>query len=80
MTREAKKYKVTIFGETFVFVSDEPEERLSRSTALIDALMNKISHQSGVADAKKIAVLAALQLASTMTRLESHIDEGLQAA
>ncbi len=77
MICDTKKYKVTIFGESYVLVSDEPEGRLSRSTALVDALMQDIAQQSGITDVKKLAVLAALQVASTLARLEAHLDDDL---
>jgi cell division protein ZapA (FtsZ GTPase activity inhibitor) len=63
-TSKVKKYKVTIFGESYFLLSDESEEQLITSAQLVDSLMRQIADKSQVTDSKRIAVLVALQLAS----------------
>jgi cell division protein ZapA len=73
MMNEAKNYKVTIFGEQYSLVSDEPANQVIQSAAFVDALMNELASKLKNAEPKKIAVLAALQLANQVIELEqSH--------
>ncbi len=77
---EKKSYKVSIFGDTYSLVSDETEAHLAQSAQLIDSLMNQIGQQipamqSHNARAKQCAVLAALQIASTLLRTQAAWDE-----
>lgn len=59
-----KKYKVTIFGESYFLVSDESEEHLVAAAQLVDGLMRQIAEKGQITDSKRVAVLVALQLAS----------------
>ena len=59
-----KKYKVTIFGDSYFLVSDELEEHLVAAAQLVDNLMRQIAEKSQTTETKRIAVLVALQLAS----------------
>jgi len=61
-----KKYKITIGGESYFLVSDEPEDRVRAVAALVDAQMRSIAHQGHSDDPKRVAVLVALQCASKM--------------
>lgn len=73
MMNEAKNYKVTIFGEQYPLVSDEPANQVLQSAAFVDALMNELASKLKNAEPKKIAVLAALQLANQVIALQqSH--------
>lgn len=70
MTTKAKKYEVVIFGNTYALVSDESLDRIMQSAELIDNLMNEIAHKSRGLDTKKIAILAALQIAQELGSLQ----------
>ncbi len=61
---KVKKYKVTIFGESYFLVSDESEEHLVTAAQLVDGLMRQIAEKGQITDSKRVAVLVALQLAS----------------
>lgn len=67
-----KKYKVSLFGETYTIVSDETEEHILKCVNHVDSLMRSITDSMNVTDGKKAAVLAALQLASKLQETESH--------
>lgn len=69
-----KKFKVSIFGESYNLVSDEPEEQIAFSAQNVDELMKIIAEKSGMSDQKRIAVLAALQLASKLKTCESLLE------
>jgi cell division protein ZapA len=74
MNRETKKYKVSIFGEHYSLVSDEPEELVAQSARLVDARMQEIAQVTMITDQKKIAVLAAVLVASDLVRLKMEAE------
>ena len=63
MVAEAKKYKVSILGETYSLVSDESEEVVNRSFALIEELINDISTKSSTLAGSKIVAFALIKAA-----------------
>lgn len=69
-----ESYKFMIFGNEYSLVSDEDKMRVERAAQTVDALMIELAKRSGLTDQKKIAVLAALQLASKVVDLELSID------
>jgi cell division protein ZapA len=68
-----KKTKVSIFGETYVLLSDESEEHINAVVQEVDDLMRIIASKSEISDSKKIAVLTAVQLASQLKALREQI-------
>jgi len=72
MINKTKNFKVTIFGDQYTLASDEAEERVLKAARLLDTLMQEISQSSKITDAKKIAVLAGLRIASQLVALESE--------
>jgi cell division protein ZapA (FtsZ GTPase activity inhibitor) len=74
MSSAIKKYKLSIFGEAYTLISDEPEEVLTSCAMEVDALMRDISQKSQSIDAKRIAVLAALQMATHAKCLEDSLE------
>jgi cell division protein ZapA (FtsZ GTPase activity inhibitor) len=67
---EKKSYKVQIFEEQYVLLSDESEAFVLKVAELVDAVMKEISHQSMITDPKKIAVLSALRIADKLLTSE----------
>jgi cell division protein ZapA (FtsZ GTPase activity inhibitor) len=67
-----KQYKVTIFGDHYSLMSDEPEERILKVASSLDAMMKEIADKSRLQDGKKIAVLAALKTAGLLNAFESE--------
>lgn len=72
MIHKTKNYKVTIFGDQYTLASDEAEEHVIKTARLLDILMQEISQASKLTDAKKIAVLAGLRIASQLVTRESE--------
>jgi cell division protein ZapA (FtsZ GTPase activity inhibitor) len=64
-----KSLEITILGEPYTLVTDESEEHIILSANYADRVM-KIIERAGVVDRKKIAVLASLQLASELLKVE----------
>ena len=76
MNKEKKKHTVTIFGDQYTLVSDEPQEHLMHVAAFVDSFMHDIAEASKMSDAKKIAVLASLQIAEKLLALEIDTKKG----
>lgn len=78
MKKERTQYKVDIFGEQYVLVSDEAAELVINSASLVDSLMKEIAAKStgniGI-DTKKIAVLVAVQIASQLVSLNNEKEQ-----
>jgi len=74
MNMETKKLKVEIFNDQYSLISDENEQDLLNAAQLVDELMKKISEKSGIGDAKKVAVLAALKISRQLVNLQHCLD------
>jgi len=73
MNIEKKKIKIEIFNEQYSLISDEDEDILLRASQIIDVLMREIAGRSSLKDEKKIAVLAALRIASKLVNAENSL-------
>lgn len=73
-----KQYKVTIFGDHYSLMSDEPEEAVLKAASFIDTMMKEIAEKSKLQDGKKIAVLAALRSANLLTALETERESSVR--
>ena len=73
---KVKKYKVSIFGESYTLSSDESEEHIAEVVRFLDTHMKDIAAKSQLTDGKQLAVLAALQCISktlhTKNSLQLH--------
>jgi len=69
------KYTISLFGESYTIVSDENEEHLLATSDRLDQMMKDVSRESGITDYRRVAVLAALQLASNVQKLEQQIED-----
>lgn len=73
-----KKYKVSIFGESYTLISDESEEGLAVSAQHVDELMRNLAEKSGLSDTKRIAVLASLHIATKLKQVETELGNFVQ--
>ena len=73
MKNEKKSYRVQIFGDEYTVISDEPENQVIQAATLIDSLMHEIIQNAQLTDPKKIAVLAALRVASKLLDCEQSL-------
>ncbi len=78
MNRETKNYKVHIFDDEYVLITDESEEHIIQSATAVDSLMKELAQKSRITDAKKLAVLAALRIASKALALENDLIQRTQ--
>lgn len=65
-SRMVKRYKVTISGESYFLVSDEPEEHVRAIARFVDAQMAALKLLGHSDDPQRLAVLVALQCTSKM--------------
>jgi cell division protein ZapA (FtsZ GTPase activity inhibitor) len=63
MKPEVKKYSLTVFGDSYSILSDEPEQRVISAACHVDQLMHEIAAKAPDMPLQKIAVLAALKVA-----------------
>jgi len=73
MNIEKKKLRIEIFNDQYSLVSDEREQDVLKASQVVDKLMREIADKSGLHDDKKIAVLAALQIANKIVNLENSL-------
>ncbi len=71
---KAKNYKVSIFGDHYSLWGDESEECITQAATLLDSLMKEIAEKYNMADTKKVAVLAALRVASSLLQVEATLE------
>ncbi len=75
MNSQLKKYRAHILGDTYSIVSDEKESFILESVQSVDSVMREISEKMPTMDKQKVAVLAALKIASGKIQLEHFIEE-----
>ena len=66
MSKQVHKYKVTIAGESYFLVSDEPEARILEVARYVDDQIRSIALAGHSDDPQRLAVLVALQCTSKM--------------
>ena len=76
---DPRHYKITIFGEVYSIVSDEPEARIVSAVQLVDASMKTIAAAAPSFDLKQILLLTALQIAGKCSALEQENSGALRA-
>lgn len=70
---EKKKLKIDIFNDQYSLISDEKEGDVLKAAFMVDKLMREIAEKSNLRDDKKVAVLAALRIASKLIGLENSL-------
>jgi len=75
MMYEKKRYIVHILGDAYTIISDETESHVMASAKQVDDLMADIINKVPSADTQKIAVLAALRIASDLLHRQTQIQE-----
>ena len=76
--KPSQKVIVEIFGDTYPFKTDGDPEELRRLASLVDERMKTAAKMTRSLDTRKIAVLAALQMASEYAELKKDYDELVQ--
>lgn len=70
--KNENRCKITIFGDEYTLVTNEPIEHVVQAAHMVDSFMQEVAKASaGTASDKKVAVLASLRLASTLLGLEN---------
>ena len=76
--KPSQKVNVEIFSETYPFKTDGDPAEIRRLAAFVDDHMKKAAQAMRSFDTKKIAVLAAMQMASEYADLKKDYDELVQ--
>jgi cell division protein ZapA len=72
-----RQIEATILGQSYrLACSPETEAALLEAVARVDAEMSRIRSQSNVRGTDRIAVMAALSLASELLRLQASVRHG----
>ncbi|MFD1557913.1 cell division protein ZapA [Paraburkholderia silviterrae] len=72
-----KQIEATILGQSYrLACSAETEAALLEAVARVDAEMSKIRNHSNVRGTDRIAVMAALSIASELLRLQTSVRHG----
>ena len=69
--------KVSIGAEIYSLVTDHTTEEISQSSRLLDDLMRSIREKSPSLDEKRVAVLAALMVATQLVKTVDSLEHVL---
>ncbi len=75
MVHEKKQYQLTLMGDTYSVVSEESEEHIRLAAQLVDSSMHEIAGAAQHMPHEKVALLAALRMASRALKHEETLDE-----
>lgn len=73
MKTNTETYKVLINGDEFHLVSDEPQAHVLEAAQRVDAIVQELSEKASHIDKRRVAILAALQLASELLRVQEDL-------
>lgn len=71
-SNNAKKYVLSIFDDKYTIVTDQSELHVRAAADYISSIMNDIAQKASDIPPKKIAVLAALKVASSLIALQEE--------
>jgi cell division protein ZapA (FtsZ GTPase activity inhibitor) len=72
MNRQTKKYTVTIGGQIYALVSDEPEELVHNAARLVNSLLAQLQAKASDLDEQRLAILIAVKIALDFVRSQSE--------
>jgi cell division protein ZapA len=78
MKTNTETYKVLINGDEFNLVSDETEAHVLKAAERVNAIIKELSAGMSHVDKRKVAVLAALQLASELQHAKNDREKRKQ--
>lgn len=73
MMRAVQKYKVTLLGQPYTFVSDEAEALVQAAIQLLETTVKDVAGQSASGEMHKVALLSALSLALQHVQLQQDV-------
>ncbi|TET06589.1 cell division protein ZapA [Candidatus Dependentiae bacterium] len=75
MSNTLKSYQLEIFGNQYKLLSDESEQHVVQSAQVVDKYMKEIADRVTNKNIQRIAVLAAVRLASMLLYKESELEQ-----
>ena len=73
--RSHQGIQVQIFGQVYNLRTRDDAERVRRVAARVDQKMNEVADRGAGADSYRVAVLAALELADELVRIEDDASD-----
>jgi cell division protein ZapA len=73
MKTNTETYKVLINGDELHLVSDESQAHVLKAAERVDAIMQELSAHASRIDKRRVAILAALQLASELLHAQEDL-------
>lgn len=70
---EAKNYTIRVLNDQYVVKSDETQEHIDASAHMVNQLINEILEHNKHIDHKKVAILAALRIASSALHAQEEL-------
>lgn len=68
-------HEVFILGDRYTLMSDESAESVIALAQKVDAVMQEIASKTGLKDARRVAVLAAVKLMHQLQELEKNLQQ-----
>lgn len=65
-----QKYKVTIDGQSYTIMSDEPEVKLEHAVDYLNGLLKEVKQKNPTRERYQTAIFAALQLTNRLIQFE----------
>lgn len=75
MSNTVKSYQLEIFGDTYTLLSDESEQHVIKSAQMVDKYMKEIADKVTSTNSQRIAVLAAVRIASLLLYKETELEQ-----
>jgi len=72
---DVKTYQLEIFGDKYSLVSDESEDHVVAAAQMVDKYMREIADNVSIKSDQRVAVLAAIRIASMLLQKESELSE-----
>lgn len=73
MSKSVQTCTVRILNEEYVLRSDESAEHIQHAAGMVDAMMRELAAKASSAEHKKVAVLTAVSMASTVHHLQEQL-------
>ena len=75
MSNMVKSYQLEIFNDIYTLLSEESEQHVIKSAQMVDKYMKEIADKVTSTNSQRIAVLAAVRIASILLYKETELEE-----
>lgn len=76
MVSSIKKYTMTLNGQSYTIVSDEPESLITQAVSLVEQRAGSLMQSASTSlDVQKVMMLAAVEIARDLIRAQQQVGE-----